>query len=154
MNSRESLDDTPKWPKSHMLIYGTFGWKTQAERRFKLRGFLALGVMFGCVAAGFALNALHVVALPVKAMVFFPGILMAYVVWEWRRYLCSLDELARRMQFEAAAWTYATGLVGAMLLGALAVAIGWPHDSKLLFFWFVLLEPVRGAYLYLLSRRY
>jgi hypothetical protein len=159
MNDKRSVHDVSQWPKLDMLTWGTVGSKSPAERRFILRSCIGLSIVLLCVVAAVALRRVHVGPLSTaKAIAFLPGFLIAYVAWEWRRYISSLDELARRMQFEAAAWTYVTGLVAAMWLGALAVVIGWPHGSKALisvpFFLFVFLEPVRAAYLYLLSRRY
>jgi hypothetical protein len=78
-----------------------------------------------------------------------------------RRYLMALDELARRMQFEAMAWTYLTGMVLAVWLATLAplshTLLYWDYRQTLLLllpFAYMLLEFVRAGWLYILSRRY
>jgi hypothetical protein len=84
-----------------------------------------------------------------------PGIAYSYIAWELRRYILALDELARRIQLEAIAWTYLTGLAVAALVGGVALAYGWQWSSLWLNpLWFVFLEPVRGCFLYYVARRY
>jgi hypothetical protein len=75
-----------------------------------------------------------------------PGIAFTYITWSLRGYLLALDELARRMQFEAMAWTYLCGMAGAVFLFGLGISVN-PA-------WFLALEPVRGAWLYVVSKRY
>jgi hypothetical protein len=75
-----------------------------------------------------------------------PAVAFAYIAWALRRYLLALDELARRLQLEAMAWTYLCGLPVALLLWGLGITI-----NPLLI---LVLEPVRGMWLYILSRRY
>jgi hypothetical protein len=84
-----------------------------------------------------------------------PGAAYLYIAWELRRYILALDELARRIQLEAMAWTYLAGLVVASLVGGVAFVYGW-HWNRL---WlnpllYVFLEPVRGCFLYYVARRY
>ena len=79
-----------------------------------------------------------------------PGVVFAYIAWESRRYLSALDELARRMQLEAMAWTYLCALPAAMLLGGLGLVYHW----RVNWFWFLALEPMRAVWLYFVSRRY
>ena len=79
--------------------------------------------------------------------------MFGFISWEFRRYLNALDELARRIQLEALAWTYLTGLTIACALGGVMLA----YDLRPWFpspFWFILLEPIRGLWLYVVSRRY
>ncbi len=79
-----------------------------------------------------------------------PGGTFIYIAWEFRRYLSALDELARRIQFESIAWTYLSGLALAMLLGGVGLVYNWRFNPA----WFIVLEPVRAGWLYLVSRRY
>ena len=92
------------------------------------------------------------------------GCVISYIAWESRRYLAHLDELGRRMQLEAMAWTYITGFVLAAWFGVLVVFLalfghlpthGFFKGLLLVspFFYF-LLEPIRAGWLYYLSRRY
>jgi hypothetical protein len=82
-----------------------------------------------------------------------PGGVFTYIAWSCYGYLRALDELARRMQLEAMAWTYLTGIAAAMMLGGLASVYNW-GQWFLNPIWFLILEPVRGAWLYVVSRRY
>ncbi len=150
--SKEKLEaGSPRWPASAMLLYGTFGSRTPAGRRYHLRSGLALAVTVGWIllapwavhAAG-AAHFWHVLASLV------PGIAFAYIGWEFRRYLLALDELARRIQLEAIAWTYLTGMAVALMLGYAVLVTGWRFNPA----FFILLEPVRAAWLYVVSRRY
>jgi hypothetical protein len=157
-----SNEERPRWSMGSMLSWGTFGTHTPAERRFIIRSAIAALTVVGWALLDFATG-----FRPKPAMTFItallPGPALTYIAYEWRRYVSTLDELARRLQFEAAAWTYITGLVLAMWLGGISVIVRWPHYPKLLvpwvlvsvtFFLFGLLEPIRCAYLYFLSRRY
>jgi|SRR5579864_2148248 len=157
-----SNEERSRWPMGSMLSWGTFATHTPAEHRFCARSTIAAAIVMGWVLLDFATG-----FRPKPTMMFvtalLPGPALTYIAYEWRRYVLTLDELARLIQFEAAAWTYITGLVLAMWLGGVSVIVRWPHYPKLLvpwvlvsatFFLFGLLEPVRCVYLYLLSRRY
>jgi hypothetical protein len=89
------------------------------------------------------------------------GIAITFIALEFRHYLSEIDELARRMQLEAMAWTYLTGLVVAAWLGvagAFSQTIAhWAFKPEVLLmipYLYFLLEPVRAGWLYYLSRRY
>ena len=89
------------------------------------------------------------------------GIVITLIALEFRRYLSQIDELARRMQLEAMAWTYLTGFVVAAWLGVAAAfsqtIAHWAFRPAVLLvipYLFFLLEPVRAGWLYYLSRRY
>jgi len=143
-----------------MLLWGTFGTKTPAERRYVMRSCIAGGAVLAIVL--FAL-AMHFRPRPimVRIVCIAFGSLITYIAWEFRRYLYQLDELARRMQMEAMACTYITGLVMAAWLAVLwpfsHFLVHWPYKPMLLFlipFLYFLLEPIRAGWLYYLSRRY
>src|SRR5688500_7377834 len=97
-----SNHETPTWPGSSILFWGTFGTSTPEGRRYHRRCYAALAalVVGYIVAAALPLAARDVV---IAAL---PGVIFGYVIWEFRRYLNALDELARRIQLEALAWTY------------------------------------------------
>lgn len=89
------------------------------------------------------------------------GAVITYMAWELRRYLLTLDELARQVQFEAMAWTYLTGFVLAGWLGVLAVLsyklLHWTYKPELLLltpFLYFCLEIFRAEWLQHLARRY
>ena len=82
-----------------------------------------------------------------------PGAAFGFIGCEFKRYIDALDELARRIQLEAVAWTYLTGFTAACALGGVMLAYdleGWFPNPL----WFTLLEPVRGLWLYVVARRY
>jgi hypothetical protein len=138
-----SANNSPQWPTAPMLMYGTFGTRSPAGRRYHFRSGLALAAMVVCMLSGVLLSAPVLTALA-------PGAAFVYIVWEFRKYLSALDELARRIQLESIAWTYLSGLAVAMLLGGLGLVYGWLPNPL----WFIVLEPVRAGWLYFVSRRY
>jgi MFS family permease len=139
-----------------MLVYGTFGWRTAAGRRYHIRTAIALiaMVVLWSVAAFLAGDFRH--NSPWRVMCsLVPGVTVSYGAWEFRRYILALDELARRIQLEAIAWTYLTGWVIATLVGGIALAYGGHWNRWWLNpLWFVFLEPVRACFLYYVARRY
>ena len=148
------------WAVHPSLLWGIFGTKTPAERRVLMRSCYAAAVATGWIVVAFAMHLTNKpVFLPVTALM--GGAVMTYIAWEFRRYLLQLDELARRMQFESMAWTYLTGFVLVAWLGVLApfskTLMHWPYKPGFLLlspYLFFLLEPVRGAWLWYVSRRY
>lgn len=149
-----------KWPTSSMLLWGTFGTKTPAERRYVLRSCIAAGAVLVLLVVAFAIH-FRPRPIAIRVVLIAVGCLFTYIAWEFRRYLYQLDELARRMQLEAMACTYITGLVVAAWLGVLwpfsHFLVHWPYKPTVLFmipFLYFLLEPIRAGWLYYLSRRY
>lgn len=149
-----------KWPTRSMLLWGTFGTKSPAERRYIVRSCIAAGA--GLAILLFA-AAMHFRPRPimVRVVMLATGSVLTYMAWEFRRYLYQLDELARRMQMEAITCTYLTGFVIAAWLGVLwpfsHFLVHWPYKPTVLFtipFLYFVLEPIRAGWLYYLSRRY
>jgi hypothetical protein len=137
------------WPGSSILIWGTFGTSTPEGRRYHRRCLGALAILLaGHVGAAFLPPSGSNI---VTALL--PGATFGFISWEFRRYLNALDELARRIQLEAVAWTYLTGLTLAITVGAVMLAYDIPptYANPI---WFVVLEPIRGIWLYAVSRRY
>ena len=144
-------EKSESWPGSTLLLYGTFGKKTPEGLRYHRRCTAALVVLVAGLVLGSLLPAGPARILPA----ILPGAAFAYIAWAFRRYLLELDELARGIQMEAVTWTYLTGLAGAMLLAGFASVYHWGELNKISnFYWFILLEPVRGFWLYVISRRY
>jgi hypothetical protein len=149
-----------KWPTCSMLMWGTFGTKTPAERRYVFRSCAAAGAV---LALFLIAKVMHFQPRPIvlRVVLIAVGLLMTYIALEFRRYLYQLDELARRMQMEAMACTYITGFVMAAWMGILwpfsSFLVHWQYKPTVLFmipFLYFLLEPVRAGWLYYLSRRY
>jgi hypothetical protein len=146
---RTAPEQRTTWPGSSILIWGTFGSSTPEGRRYHRRCCLALGVLFvgHFIAAGLPQTSGTMLS------AILPGATFAFISWEFKRYLNALDELARRIQLEALAWTYLTGLTLACALGGVMLAYKlqpwFPNPLS-----FILLEPVRAVWLYAVSRRY
>ena len=143
------------WPASSMLFLGTFGSQTPAGRRYHNRCLAASGLLIMAIVliGGFT----RLAGLPLEATFPFtaalPGVVSAVIAWEFRRYINSLDELARRIQLEAATWTYLTGMVAAIFLWGYSVSSHTPLPA----YWpalYITLEPIRGVWLYFVSRKY
>jgi multisubunit Na+/H+ antiporter MnhB subunit len=153
MNTDRSQDpakDAPRWPTSSILLYGTFGARTPAGRRYHVRCGIALAAIVAWVFLAAALSPVAPRAGLDLIAALVPGVGFIYIAWEFRKYLLALDELAKRIQLESIAWTYLTGLGLAVLVGGLAMLMRWWVNP----IWFVVLEPVRAGWLYLVSRRY
>ena len=148
-SSRESAENADsRWPAAPIWAYGTFGRATPAGRRYHLRSGVALAALVICFVSGVFLRSFPDVLKVITA--FAPGAVFIYIAWEFRRYLLALDELARRIQLESIAWTYLCGLAGAMLLGGIGLVYDWRFNP----IWLIVLEPVRAAWLFFVSRRY
>lgn len=136
------------WPFRTMLLMGTFGSKDPAGRRFHRQSWLALFfLVIGALVA-------KLVAMSWPAVNWLPssvvGAWFVYVALRLWKYVSSLDELPRRLQLEAMALTYLTGFAICMFLGLFGLNFGFRINPM----YFVALEPVRGAILVVLARRY
>lgn len=159
MNPTSPSAPTPEppstWPASSILFWGTFGGNTPAGRRYHNRCLTACGVALAGVIGiqGFASFAGIPEQAAFRITALLPGVAFAFIAWEFRRYINSLDELARRIQLEAATWTYLTGMVAAMFFWGYSAAARTPLPAHWPAF-FLVLEPVRGFWLYFVSRKY
>jgi hypothetical protein len=162
-----SNDDDDRWPTSALLMWGVFSTRTPAGRRYVQRCSIALAVLILPTLLFLIHHYPHLHYVPRSrwvsqgtpafgyATAILLPIVFSYIVLEFRKYLLSLDELARRLQIEAMAWTYLTGLVLMALLCALWLfGLGKVNLAWFCPVWFGLLEPVRAGWLYVLSRRY
>ena len=136
-----------------MLAIGIMGTRTAAGRRYTIRTglillvFVAWGVWLKWPTHGITPLAERLL----KDLI--PGAAALLMVWEFRRYVASLDELAREVQYRSMAYTYLTGLVVWATIFGLVLAEGW-QLQPLLLIWFIFLEPVRSTVLYVMARRY
>jgi hypothetical protein len=85
-----------------------------------------------------------------------PGLSYGYIAWQARKYWLTLDELARRLQLEAAAYTYLLAFAAGALVGGISFvffdhAWVWVWCNPL---WVISMEPARAVILYYLARRY
>ena len=100
-----------------------------------------------------------------------PGLGFTGIALSFRRYLLTLDELARRIQVESIAWTYLTGLaLGPLLAGVLAASgihanflrpmlslsglDASRSDLIVPYIYVLFLEQTRTLWLYKVSRKY
>ena len=144
------MQDKSGWPTAAILAHGTFGGTNPSARRYHTRCWTALAVVVMWVIFGSAARPiLPSGAIPILTAIL-PGAAFAYIAWEFRRYLLSLDELARGLQFESIAWTYLTGLALAAIVGGIGIVTHWTVSPL----WFIVLEPVRALWLYVVTRRY
>jgi len=154
-----SNDADSRWPRSAMLMWGVFSTRTPAGRLYIHRCVIAVSILILPSVFFLIQHYSHHYYVRPKATgrttAFLLPFVFAYIVWEFRKYLVSLDELAQRLQLEAMAWTYLTGFVAAALLCGLWLE-SLPHVDGIWFcpLWFGLLEPVRAYWLYRLARRY
>ena len=131
---------------------GTFCTGSKAGRRYHTRSLVAL-----------ALIVVLLLVLPVLARVFHlpaailpwvevlvPALGFACIGFEWIRYLHGVEELERRLHWEALSITYVVMLVGAVSLGFLARSFVWNVSPA----WLILAEPFRAAVLWHKSRQY
>ena len=151
-NVRQGRQDSG-WPACSIFLYGTFGSQSEAGSHYHKQciGALAVLVVGEILLAAVAFRAPYGLGRLAGALL--PGAVFGYIVWAFRRYLLALDELARRMQLEAMAWTYLSAIPVAVLLGTLAFVYDW-HSWVVNPMWFIVLEPVRSFWLYFVSRRY
>jgi hypothetical protein len=151
---------TSRWEPSSILLWGTLGTRGPAERRYIARCYLAVVFAAGwLIVAKFAHFRPKPLILSMTTLV--GGVVITFIALEFRHYLSEIDELARRMQLEAMAWTYLTGFVVAAWLGVAATfsqtIAHWAFKPNVLLmvpYLFFVLEPVRSGILYHLSRRY
>ena len=142
-----SRDRDASWPLFSMFFLGFFGAAhSDADKEFRRRAWIAFAILFaGQLAAVFAANAVHGDSYwPRVAMAI---IAMSYLVAAWWRYLSTLPELERRLQLEAVALTY---VIGFGVIMTIAIGVRQPVDAR----YFLIIEPVRGLLLVVLSRKY
>jgi hypothetical protein len=150
--------NSSQWPTGSILAYGTFGTRTPAGKRYRLRATAALAAFTILWLLSIYLWKTHVSPNLLWGTIgaIAPGLTFSFVAWETHRYWLSLDELARRLQLEAAAWTYLVGIAAGMLLGGFSFVF---YNSASVWFWcspmwVILLEPIRAFVLYRLAKRY
>ena len=136
MDSRDEesklSNESSRWPISEILSWGSFGQRTPAERRFRVRTGFAAAAGMVYVLSAVVVKVLRAPNLSlVRGMAFLLPILLSYLAWESRRYTATLDELTRRIKTEAEASAYRTGLILAAWLWAIAsILSGWPSFPR------------------------
>ena len=138
------MTESRGWPTAPILLWGTFGKGSAAGRKYHFRAGMALVVALSVALLTVRLRWLAPVS------VFMPAATLAYIGWEFRKYLSGLDELGRRIHMEAICLTYLTALVLIAAAGGYA-ALAHINVNPI---WLVLIEPIRAGWLWLTARRY
>jgi hypothetical protein len=148
----DETNDESSWPYASLLLFGFFGHNSPGGRKLSWRTGGAL-VLFLVAAMGIqgALGPIipqpvWITLVPVSIL----AIAAAYVV-----YLRGLDELNRRIQLEAFALAYAATMV--IYFAAVAVSVrDMSHLPRVpgLTYLIVFAEPLRGAFLVYLAKKY
>jgi hypothetical protein len=89
---------------------------------------------------------------PYGKLVLIPGTAAstAWIVLAYRRYFSELDELSRRIQYEAIAFAFGALMLLGMTAAAATVVTGLTVHPL----WLIVAEPLRGLGLVLAARRY
>jgi hypothetical protein len=153
------MESPSQWPTASILGYGTFGMKTPGGRRYHIRSAIALVLLLIVWPLTFLLWLSDTFPTLVWRAIagITPGLAYGYITWEARRYWLALDELARRLQLEAAACSYLVAGVASAVLGGLSCIF---FSNPWVWLWcnplwiFVIAEPVRAVILYFLARRH
>jgi len=156
--NNSNVDDS-QWPRCAMLMWGVFSTKTPQGRQYVRASYAAAAMVIVPTFLFFIHQHWHMHYMSKRLFTTVIAVAMpsaiSLIVWEFRKYLLSLDELARRLQLEAMACTYLTGFIMASVLCGIWLE-ALPNVDAIWFcpLWFALLEPVRAGWLYALSRRY
>ena len=150
--------DEPRWPMKTILFIGYFGKNTPEGRRYHNRCMGALLLLL-CgsilwIPVAFRLHGGTEDSIDRIGRIFehlLAGVAFSFIAWSFWKYLQEIDELARGLQLQAIALTYLTGLSGMAFVGLLGIVEHWNIDP---FIAYILLEPVRGFWLWRLARRY
>jgi hypothetical protein len=144
------IADRSAWPTLTMMLLGCFG-RDAGSTKWPKRSFYALAVMLIGMVGSSALKGY----VPELALSFFvtlnSGLAMGIIYWTTWRYMQDLDELHRRVMFEAIAFSFVVTMTLAMTLGVLELAF----RTNISIVWaFVMGEILRGVGLVLASRKY
>jgi hypothetical protein len=140
------------WPYSSLLLLGFFGADTPGGKRLAWETAVPAAVF---VAATLVLSG--VVSQPLPNLVWalaMPACVIA-IGWSYSRYMETLDELSRMIQLKAFAFSYGAAMVIAVGVGALVLT--YPQIARapgLLLLLILFVEPLRGAALAYLARKY
>jgi hypothetical protein len=155
-----NINDQPsRWPLGQMLMRGSFGTGTPAEKRLASRSNIIFGALLAWLLLG---KAAHLSASMTRTItLFLPAVACTLYAWEKRKYFLSLDELPRRIELEGMAWAYSLGVLAALWAGAIGyvVSLRYPLDAGLLswapfFFFAMILATIKGTFRYFATRRY
>ena len=152
-------DQPSRWPIGQMLMRGTFGTRTPAEKRLASRSNITFALIFAWLFLG---RAAHVSESVTRTTtLFLVAAACTFYAWEKRKYYLSLDELPRRIELEGMAWAYSLGVLAAIWAAAIgyAVSFRYPLDARLLswaplLLFAMILATIKGTFRYFATRRY
>lgn len=149
-HSSQGAERGAMWPYASLFFLGVFGVKRPPERRLGRRMGIIWVVLIVAVVAvnttGPPWNAFLATAIPGA---------VAASGWAFARYLGELDELSRTIQLRGLAFAY--GCVMVLLFAWVAfveVRGGVVPGTPAFLVWILLAEPLRGAALVWIARRY
>ena len=142
--------DGSEWPTLTMMFLGCFG-KDAGSMKWHKRGYYAAAVVFLGLFASSALKGYLPEAVLAVFVTVCAGSGMGVLYWTMWRYMQDLDELHRRVMFEAIAFSFVVTMTLAVTLGVLELVI--PTNIGIIWA-FVMSEPLRGVGLVLASRKY
>jgi hypothetical protein len=142
------------WPYASLILFGFFGARTPEGKKLAWQSALAASIMFAAALA--ILYDVGGAALQVLWALLIPGGVVG-LGWAFFRYLQALDELSQIIQLKAFSVAYGA----AMVLYFVSLTHGLADQPPSIFptggglgFWIVAAEPVRGAALVYLARKY
>ncbi len=133
-----------------MLFFGCFG-KDAGSTKWTKRGYYGAAVLLAAIFGSASLKGiLSDLALNILVTVFSMSA-MGFVYRSLWRYMQDLDELHRRVMFEAIAFSFFITMTAAIGIGVAELCFGW---SVSIVWAFILGEPMRGVGLVLAARKY
>ena len=147
LTQKPTDESTSTWSTYDIFAMGYFGPNTAGGARYRNRTLCALALFVVTVGAASSLGPTSPARFLAAAG---PGLTFGFIALEWWRYVGQLDELGRRMQMEAMAWTYTFGLFAFIALGGVSALMHWNLNP----IFYIFLELVRAFRLWVLSRRF
>lgn len=134
------------WPYSSLLLFGYFGKQAPGGRTLAIRTTSALVILF----AGIILISITQNTLLKLALITTSPLAVVIVMWAYKEYLAGLDELSRRIQYEAFAFSYGAAIAIALTLFTASIYL----ETILLPLWVIIAEAFRGVALVVIARKY
>ena len=134
------------WPYSSLLLFGYFGKQAPGGRTLAVRNTIALVIFFvGVYLITITQNPLFKLALITTS-----PLAVVIIMWAYKEYLAGLDELSRRIQYEAFAFSYGAAIAIALTLFTASIYL----ETLLLPLWVIVAEALRGVALVFIARKY
>lgn len=144
--NQDNNTSNSSWPYSSLLLFGYFGKHAPGGRTLAFRTTAALIIFFvGVYLITITQNPLFKLALITTS-----PLAVVIVMWAYKEYLAGLDELSRRIQYEAFAFSYGAAIAIALTLFTASIYL----ETLLLPLWVIVAEALRGIALVFIARKY